>query len=272
MPTSEDLNHALSWPDTLARLHDFSSRLLLAIHGIPERDLGHPEAEGRWSILNVIGHLTDHELVTATRLRFMLSSEHPQLFGYEQEQFVASRRDTLAQLLEQFGALRQMNLMSVERMPDDELARAADHLEYGVMTIRQLVNRLQRHAEKHLLQIERIKTTLGLRASDQPDVSGVVATHTSTAKVRNITPGIRVLDLWQNGVRKAMQVDIDPGAVWPGLDHHVPGPEEVFVASGDFNDGKRTYEAGSFIHHPAGSSHVPQSKTGCRLFVFYPEG
>src|SRR4051812_18787980 len=121
MPTSEDLNHALSWPDTLALLRDFSSRLLIAIHGIAGRDLAKPEADRQWSILNVIGHLTDHELVTATRLRFMLSNGHPQLFGYEQEQFVATRRDSLPQLLEQFGALRQINLTFVERMSDDEL-------------------------------------------------------------------------------------------------------------------------------------------------------
>ena len=39
-----------------------------------------------------------------------------------------------------------------------------------------------------------------------------------------------------------------------------------------FNDGVRDYPAGTFIHNPAGSSHVPQSRTGCVLFVFYPEG
>jgi len=46
----------------------------------------------------------------------------------------------------------------------------------------------------------------------------------------------------------------------------------VYVVSGVFNDGVRDYPAGSFTHNPAGSSHVPQSKTGCTLFVFYPEG
>jgi anti-sigma factor ChrR (cupin superfamily) len=63
-----------------------------------------------------------------------------------------------------------------------------------------------------------------------------------------------------------------PGALWPNLDVHDPGPEEVFVVSGVFNDGVRDYPPGSFTHCPAGSSHVPQSTTGCRLFVSYPEG
>jgi anti-sigma factor ChrR (cupin superfamily) len=53
---------------------------------------------------------------------------------------------------------------------------------------------------------------------------------------------------------------------------HFPGPEEVFVLSGEFSDGVHHYTAGSFIHHPTGSAHVPQSSTGCALFVFFPEG
>jgi anti-sigma factor ChrR (cupin superfamily) len=44
------------------------------------------------------------------------------------------------------------------------------------------------------------------------------------------------------------------------------------VLSGDLGDGANVYPAGTFLHHPAGSSHSPRSKEGCRLFVFYPEG
>ena len=84
---------------------------------------------------------------------------------------------------------------------------------------------------------------------------------------------VRVRTLWEgaNGA-KAQVVELDPGACWEGLDVHEPGPEEVYVVSGTFNDGVRDYPAGSFIHNPAGSSHVPQSTRGCTIFVFYPEG
>ena len=84
---------------------------------------------------------------------------------------------------------------------------------------------------------------------------------------------IRVRTLWKaSGGAMAQFVEIDPGACWEGIDVHEPGPEEVYVVSGIFNDGVRDYPTGSFIHNPVGSSHVPQSKTGCTLFVFYPEG
>jgi len=92
-------------------------------------------------------------------------------------------------------------------------------------------------------------------------------------KPRELAGGIRIWDVWQGGQgAKAQVVDIPPGAVYPGVDVHYPGPEEVYVVSGVFNDGARDYSAGSFIHCPAGSEHVPQSKSGCRLFLFYPEG
>ncbi|HLA12116.1 MAG TPA: cupin domain-containing protein [Pyrinomonadaceae bacterium] len=84
---------------------------------------------------------------------------------------------------------------------------------------------------------------------------------------------VRVRTLWPSDSGAVAQfVEIDAGGCWEGVDLHEPGPEEVFVVSGVFNDGVRDYPAGSFIHNPAGSSHVPQSKTGCTLFVFYPEG
>jgi len=84
---------------------------------------------------------------------------------------------------------------------------------------------------------------------------------------------VRVRTLWQapDGAT-AQVVELDAGSCWEGLDVHEPGPEEVYVVSGVFNDGVRDYPAGTFIHNPAGSSHVPQSQTGCTIFVFYPEG
>jgi len=90
---------------------------------------------------------------------------------------------------------------------------------------------------------------------------------------RELFKGIRARTLWQGEKnQRAVLLEIDPGACWEGIDFHEPGPEEAFVVSGVFNDGTRDYSAGSFIHNPVGSSHVPQSPTGCTLFVFYPEG
>lgn len=104
-------------------------------------------------------------------------------------------------------------------------------------------------------------------------MTDMVWSHVDEVSAHRFTDGITLRELWRGPQgSKAYTVDIAAGAVWPNLDVHEPGPEEVFVVSGVFNDGVRDYPPGSFIHCPAGSSHVPQSTTGCRLFVFYPEG
>jgi hypothetical protein len=104
-------------------------------------------------------------------------------------------------------------------------------------------------------------------------MDGYVWSAVEDAPVQELFSGIRVRSLWtgSNGAQ-ALVLEMDAGSCWEGLDVHEPGPEEVFVVAGSFNDGTRDYPAGSFIHAPAGSSHVPQTATGCTLFVFYPEG
>ena len=97
--------------------------------------------------------------------------------------------------------------------------------------------------------------------------------HKDNVQPETPYPGVRIYRLWKgNRGVNAILVEIDAGGRFLDLDVHEPGPEEVYVVSGVFNDGVRDYPAGTFIHNPAGSSHVPQSKTGCVLFVFYPEG
>lgn len=253
-------------------MHDFQSRLLMAIHGIAEADLTRPESEGRWSIADVIAHLGDLEMIYAVRMRTALAVDEPDVPALKQDQWIANvhRREPLSELLEQLWFHRRMNLALKSRLTEAELARKGRHPDYGLITIAQMFERIANHDEKHLRQIERIKATHGLVASSTPDVSGVVAG--ALIEERSPGPGIRVRDLWRDGVRKAQEVEMAAGTQWPNIDYHVPGPEEVYIVSGDFDDGRAVYRAGTFLHHPAGSSHSPSTTEGCKLFVYYPEG
>jgi anti-sigma factor ChrR (cupin superfamily) len=102
-------------------------------------------------------------------------------------------------------------------------------------------------------------------------MSDIVWSHQRDSAVQDVFKGISVYQLWQGqSGAKAVMVDFAPGARWEGVDFHQDSSEEVFVVSGVFNDGIRDYPAGTFIHHPVGSRHVPQSNMGCSLFIFYP--
>jgi anti-sigma factor ChrR (cupin superfamily) len=111
-----------------------------------------------------------------------------------------------------------------------------------------------------------------MTATHGPDEVGMQWCAVAEAPSREVFPGIRLRPLWRSDPARAYVLEMDPGTGWPHKDVHEPGPEEVFVVSGTFNDGVRDYPAGTFIHAPAGSWHVPQTTTGCTLFLFYPAG
>jgi len=69
------------------------------------------------------------------------------------------------------------------------------------------------------------------------NLEGVISANWRDLPTKEIFPGIRARILWQgtNGA-KAQILEIDPGAKFTKLDTHFPGPEEVFVVSGVFND------------------------------------
>jgi hypothetical protein len=103
-------------------------------------------------------------------------------------------------------------------------------------------------------------------------MSAIVWSDGENSPIQEVFTGIQVRQLWQGEAgSQAVRVDFAPGARWEGVDFHAEQPEEVLVMDGVFNDGMRDYPAGTFIHHPIGSSHVPQSQVGCTLFIFYPE-
>ena len=99
----------------------------------------------------------------------------------------------------------------------------------------------------------------------------ITFTNWQDLPMQEIFSGISVCELWSNQAgSKAVMVEIEPGGKWPGFEVHETSSEEVFVVRGTFNDGDRDYPEGTFIHHPIGSKHIPQSAIGCLLFVFYP--
>jgi quercetin dioxygenase-like cupin family protein len=102
---------------------------------------------------------------------------------------------------------------------------------------------------------------------------GYVSVMAGEVPAREVFPHVSLRTLWKggNGAVAAL-LEIGPGGSWPKRDVHEPGPEEVYVVAGVFNDGARDYPAGTFLHAPAGSWHVPASAGGCTLFLFYPEG
>lgn len=152
--------------ETLDLLRAFPDRLADAVRDLSDERLRTPEAEGKWSVHDVVAHLADLELVYAVRIRTILSGAagDAPLPSLAQDAWVANvhRREPLSELLEQFTFDRNRNLTLVQRLNDEELARSGKHPQYGAMTIPMALERMKNHDAKHFAQMERIqKTTAG---------------------------------------------------------------------------------------------------------------
>jgi hypothetical protein len=119
-------------------------------------DLHRRPAAGGWSVLELVGHLVDAEIVMSGRYRWTISQDEPPLLGYDQDLWVGRLRHNDAQpneLLAVFSALRAANLRLWRRSTDDERERVAIHAERGSESYGLMFRMLAGHDRFHLNQM-----------------------------------------------------------------------------------------------------------------------
>ncbi|HEX9094824.1 MAG TPA: DinB family protein [Candidatus Dormibacteraeota bacterium] len=119
-------------------------------------DLNRRPAAGEWSVLELVGHLVDAEIVMSGRYRWTISQEKPPLLGYDQDQWVAHLRHNEAQaaeLLAVFSALREANLRLWRQSSAADRDRVAMHSERGPESYGLMFRMLAGHDRFHLNQM-----------------------------------------------------------------------------------------------------------------------
>ena len=131
------------------------------LRGLPDGWVAAHEGGDTWSPFDVVGHLIHGERTDwIPRARIIL--EHGETKPFEKfdrlAQFAESEGRTLASLLDEFAALRQDNLRTLEslRLTDADLDRRGRHPELGVVTLRQLLATWVAHDLDHIVQISRV--------------------------------------------------------------------------------------------------------------------
>jgi hypothetical protein len=127
--------------------------------GVPREKLATRPAPGKWSIGEIVAHLSETEWAASWRYRQMI--EHPgiALPGYDQDLWerlgdYSSR--TLEDSLQTFQWLRTANLRMFARLTPEQWESHGVHAERGPMTVRNLAAQMAGHDRNHLEQIERI--------------------------------------------------------------------------------------------------------------------
>jgi DinB family protein len=112
--------------DVLAVLQKQADEILALAHSVPPGRESFRYGEGKWSIREVLGHLTDGERVFGYRAFCFSRGEQAPLPSFDENQYVTAAgadRIPLAELAAEFAATRASNLAFLRRLSAEEGAR-----------------------------------------------------------------------------------------------------------------------------------------------------
>ena len=155
----ERIRQSAAGKDPLAAQEATPARIAELIAAVPEAELKARPQPGKWSVVEIVAHLAEDELVTSWRYRQMLENPGCSLAGFDQDIWAAlgrygdwSSQDALAM----FTLLRQANLRLLHHLSEEEWTRFGVHAERGRITIRDLAQHMAGHDANHLEQILRL--------------------------------------------------------------------------------------------------------------------
>ena len=150
--------------DPIALLKTGPAKIARAVAGLNKSQLRKPPARGKWSIIEILGHLVDTELTYGYRNRLSLAQSGSEILGYDQAVWVREfkyRGCNPKPLLEQMRVMREATLDLVLRMPRKSWKRYGVHSERGRQTVQRNLELIAGHDLNHLDQILAIRKKHG---------------------------------------------------------------------------------------------------------------
>jgi len=135
--------------------------------GLDDAVIRRPEVPGKWSVLEVIQHLADTEVVYAWRTRQILTQERPAIQGYDQDAWARTLgydSADLAVALGQLRGVRTANLWLWRSLTPAQLARVGLHSERGPESMDLVLRMMGAHDLVHRRQIDRVLAAAGVAA------------------------------------------------------------------------------------------------------------
>jgi uncharacterized damage-inducible protein DinB len=146
--------------DPLAVLTETPEKLEALTLPLSDAKRRRPEAPGKWSVHDVIQHLTDAETAFLWRTRLICAEERePTLQGYDQDRWAAQLKYQDApfeDVLEELVVMRRRNLRLLRSLAPADLERAGQHVERGRESLGLMLPLMAGHDLVHRRQIERI--------------------------------------------------------------------------------------------------------------------
>jgi uncharacterized damage-inducible protein DinB len=139
--------------DQIDIFEDGGRKLLKAIDGLDERDFVAFPVPGKWSIAQLVAHLTDCDLVFADRIKRVVSENNPPLQGFDESLWATALHYEMQPTrdnAELFAMNRRLLAGVLRVLPPEAFARTGVHSERGPMTADQILEYAVKHLDHHL--------------------------------------------------------------------------------------------------------------------------
>jgi uncharacterized damage-inducible protein DinB len=128
-------------------------RLRQAAAGLTQEDLTARPGPGKWSILELVHHLTDSDLIAIDRMKRILTEDNPPLLYADENAYVDrlfSHDQSLEDALILFEVGRRQFARVLRKLPDEAFERRGTHNRRGVVTVGSMVKGYIDHVNHHL--------------------------------------------------------------------------------------------------------------------------
>jgi len=129
-----------------------SPSIFTFLNSIHEEKANFRYATNKWSIKQIVGHITDHERIKMHRAFLLSRNELVQLWGYDQNSLVDNSRFeelTFQQLKTDFLNVRQASISFIEGLSESQLQIKGDARQYEV-TLEDFLKSIIGHELHHI--------------------------------------------------------------------------------------------------------------------------
>lgn len=149
----------LSDQDPLAVLESSPGKLAVLTTGKSESELRRQPAPGKWSIAEIVIHLSEVEIVMGYRMRIILGANGTPIQAFDQDAWAVRYPGMPVEpALEMFRVLRSANVALLHSLSPEQWEQFGMHAERGKETLRHISRMIAGHDVNHLTQIQALSS------------------------------------------------------------------------------------------------------------------
>ena len=127
--------------------------LARSIQGLTPADLAAYPVPGTWSILQIVHHVLDSDLIASHRMKRIVAEDNPLLISYDETAFAKTlgyERMDVRLACDLFRLNRELTAQMLLAQPDEAFNRTGIHSQKGKISVLEIVSGYADHRDLHL--------------------------------------------------------------------------------------------------------------------------